>query len=86
MFKYIGLVIGFIVITFFSTSCGEYDLLEHNKLCKRSADSLFQVNSDSLNKSFDTLCIETSDAYYKHVLDSLKQTRIDDIRKLFKKD
>lgn len=67
------------------TACGEYELLEHHKSCKKTADSLFRVHRDSLTVMFDSLCVQKQEEYYTQALDSLTKTRIEDIQNLIKK-
>ncbi len=75
----------YILFTFLLTSCGEYELLEQHKECKKTADSLYRAHRDSLTISFDSLCAKNRDAYYQKALDSLTKARIEDIQNLIKK-
>ena len=75
----------YIILTLLLTSCGEYELLEQQKQCKKTADSLYRAHRDSLTITFDSLCAQNQEAYYKNALDSLTKTRIEDIQNLIKK-
>jgi len=79
--KYIFIILFLVSLT----SCGEYELLEQQKKCKKTADSLYRVNRDSLTIAFDSLCVLNQERYYKRALDSLTKTRIEDIQNLIKK-
>jgi len=69
----------------FLSSCGEYEALDINKKAKRSADSLFRANKDSLKVLSDTLCLDRYDQYYKLAYDSLKKEGLEKANKLFEK-
>lgn len=67
-----------------ASGCGEYELLEYQKECKRSADSLYKVHRDSLTKKAEKICQLEYDSIYALTLDSLKQAKRSDIIKLIK--
>lgn len=64
-------------------SCGEYEQLERQKELKRTADSIYVSQRDSLRIQFDSLCDKQYTVYYQQALDSLKQKQIKEIRHLF---
>jgi hypothetical protein len=66
-------------------SCGEYEVLEVQKECQRKADSLFMANKKDLIGKFEKICDNNSDKYYQTALDSLRDTRITDIKNLIEK-
>jgi len=66
-------------------SCGEYELLEYQKECKRKADSTFRSEVKSLAKKQDSICKVDYDSYYKAALDSLIPARIEEMKKLISK-
>lgn len=75
----------YLILALLLASCGEYELLEQHKECKKTADSLYRAHRDSLTISFDSLCAQNKDAYYQKALDSLTNARIEDIQNLIKK-
>lgn len=70
------------MIIFLISGCGEYEVLEHQRMCQRKADSLFSVHKDSLYKKAEQDCLENYDKHYKTILDSLKKDKKRDIEKL----
>lgn len=72
-------------LTVIFSSCGEYEALEQQKVCKKKADSLYRAHRDSLSIRFDSICASNKESYYKNALDSLTKTRIKDINNLIKK-
>lgn len=66
-------------------SCGEYEVLEVQKECQRRADSLFMADKKKLIDKFQKICDNNSDKYYQSALDSLRDTRITDIKNLIEK-
>lgn len=73
------------LLTLAFISCGEYEVLEVQKQCQRKADSLFIANKDSLITIFNKHCDNNSKKYYESALDSLRETRITDIKNLIEK-
>lgn len=67
------------------SSCGEYEVLEVQKDCKRVADSLFRAHKDSLLLKFNRECTAQAPTYYQQALDSLTEARITDIKNLIEK-
>ncbi len=68
-----------------TVSCGGYEMLEIKKDCKRVADSLFRSHRDSLNKYTDSICDAKHAEYLQSALDSLRPSRLEEIKKLIKK-
>jgi len=68
----------------FLLSCGEYEALEIEKKAKRSADSLYRVDLDSLRKVADTLCILNYDSYFLSARDSIKTEQLLRTKELIK--
>lgn len=66
-------------------ACGEYELLEYKKECKRKADSTFRVDVKKLSKKRDSICKVNYDDYYQAALDSLIPARIEEMKKLIAK-
>jgi len=66
-------------------SCGEYELLEHQKDCKRKADSTYKAELKVLAQINDSLCDLTYDKYYQLALDSLIPARKKEIKNLITK-
>lgn len=73
------------ILLFAFCSCGEYEVLEVQKECKRVADSLFRAHKDSILVELNKDCSTTGPIYYEKVLDSLKDARIKDIKNLLEK-
>lgn len=67
------------------SSCGEYEVLEIERQCKKVADSLFRETKDSLIKMSDTLCDSQFDAYYKDSKDSIYKIQFQKINELIEK-
>lgn len=74
-----------LVFISFTFGCGEYELLEYHKECKKSADSLYKANRDSLTKLASKLCDAQYDSLYTIALDSMKAAKRSDIIKLIGK-
>jgi len=68
----------------FLLSCGEYEALEIEKKAKRSADSLYRVDLDSLRKVADTFCIQNYDSYFLSARDSIKKEQLLRTKELIK--
>lgn len=66
-------------------ACGEYELLEYKKECKRKADSTFRVDVKKISKQQDSICKVRYDDYYQAALDSLIPARIEEMKKLIAK-
>jgi len=64
------------------TSCGEYELLEHQKICQRKADSTYNANINHLRKEQDSLCEVRYEEMYNTALDSLVPARLEEVKKL----
>lgn len=77
----ISIILGLTTLLFF-TNCGEYEVLEHRKLCEKRADSLYRAHKDSLYSKAEEICYEKYDELYKNVLDSLKRDKKKEIEKL----
>ncbi len=71
-----------ILISIVVTSCGEYELLEHQKICKRRADSTYRAHLKDFAKEADSLCIRNKELYYQNALDSMIPLRIEEMKKL----
>jgi len=67
------------------TSCSEYELLEHQKECKRLADSTYRKDLNRLVADTDSLCDLNYDTYYQASLDSLIPARMAEVKKLINK-
>ena len=63
-------------------SCGEYEVLEHNKQVKKQVDSLYRANRDSLIKYSDSICNEQYPSFVQSAYDSILEIRIKEIEKL----
>lgn len=63
-------------------SCGEYEVLEHNKFVKKQVDSLYRAKRDSLVKYSDSICNKKYDSYVQSAYDSILEIRIKEIEKL----
>ncbi len=74
-----------ILISICGSSCGEYELLEHQKICKRRADSTYRAHLADLTKEIDSLCKDNNELYYQDALDSLIPIRIEEMKKLIEK-
>ena len=74
-----------ILISICGFSCGEYELLEHQKICKRKADSTYRANLSDLGKELDSLCKSNTEHYYQNALDSMIPIRIEEVKKLIEK-
>jgi len=74
-----------VIFVFMLSSCGEYEVLEVQKDCKRVADSLFRAHKDSLLIKFNKECATQGPVYYQEALDSLTEARIRDIKNLIEK-
>jgi len=72
----------FFVASFSFNSCGEYEVLEHNKFVKKQVDSLYRAKRDSLIKYSDSICDKNYDAYVHSAYDSILEIRIKEIEKL----
>ncbi len=83
MEKALALFILFVI--FCMSSCGEYELLEHQKECKRRADSLFKSEIKQLSQANDSICDLNYDKYYQASLDSLIPARKNEIKNLISK-
>ena len=77
--------IAIIVSLFCAVSCGEYELLEHQRVCKRRADSTFRADIKLHTSVTDSICNINKDRYYQEALDSLIPTRIAEMKKLISK-
>lgn len=64
------------------SSCGQYEVLEHNKQVKKSVDSLYRVKRDSLVKYADSICNSNYNQYLDNAYDSILQIRTKEIEKL----
>jgi len=67
------------------SSCGEYEVLEIERQCKKVSDSLFRAHKDSLIKMSDTLCDDQFDNYYKTYKDSIYKIQFQKINELIDK-
>ena len=83
MTKVRGAIIFLLVLC--TMSCGEYELLENHRICRRKADSTFKANVKILNAENDSVCTANKDRYYQEALDSLIPTRIAEMKKLINK-
>ena len=63
-------------------SCGEYEVLEHNKVVKKQVDSLYRAKRDSLIKYSDSICDKNYTSYVQSAYDSILGIRIKEIEKL----
>lgn len=78
-------ILGILLVMLLAVSCGEYELLEYQKECKRKADSTFRVEVKVLAKERDSICKLNYDRYYKSALDSLIPERIEEMKRLIAK-
>jgi len=69
----------------FLSSCGEYELLEHQNECKRVADSMYRAEVKQIKSITDSLCELHYDSYRQSALDSLIPARKAAVEKLFSK-
>lgn len=67
------------------TSCGEYEVLEHNKKLRKKVDSLYRVNRDSLITIADSICDQNYNIYLTVAKDSLEIVRVKEIEQLIEK-
>jgi len=72
----------FFITAFSFNSCGEYEVLEHNKFVKKQVDSLYRAKRDSLIKYSDSICDKNYDTYVQSAYDSILEIRIKEIEKL----
>lgn len=75
-----------ILIMIFVSSCGDYAALEAIENNRRTADSLFKVNRDTLLKTFEPICDSMYKVHYDRAVDSIKQLRIEGIQGLIDPD
>ena len=75
----------FVLLLLVFCSCGEYEVLEHRKECKRIADSTYRAEMKSLSQISDSICSLNYDDYYKTSLDSLIPARMEEVKKLIRK-
>lgn len=75
-------IAGIFLICCFMSACGDYAALEAIETNKRTADSLFKVNQDTLKKSFTGICDSVHKIHYDRAVDSIKQLRIEGIKGL----
>lgn len=68
------------------TSCGDYAALEAIDANRKTADSLFKANKDTLTKMFKPLCDSVYKVHYDRAVDSIKQLRIEGIQGLIDPD
>lgn len=66
-------------------SCGEYEVLEYQKVMKRKADSTYKAELKNLKVLTDSICDKNYDKFYQAALDSLIPSRIDEMKKLVEK-
>ena len=71
-----------LVVSTFLGSCGEYEVLEHNKVVKKQVDSLYRAKRDSLTKYSDSICDKNYSSYVQVAYDSILEVRIKEIEKL----
>jgi len=64
-------------------SCGEYEVLEFQKECKRIADSTYKADVKTIVAIADSTCKVNYDVYYKSATDSLIPARVEELEKLF---
>lgn len=79
-----GLIL--VLCIFLLGSCGDYAALEQIESNKKLADSLYNVNKDTLNKSFKGTCDSIYKIHYDRAIDSIKQLRIEGIKGLIDPD
>ena len=70
------------IVALSTASCGEYELLEHQRVCKQRADSTYRADLKQLSSVNDSLCEANSEHYYQAALDSLIPKRIAEMKKL----
>jgi len=70
------------IVIMCASSCGEYEVLEHNKQVRRSVDSLYRLKRDSLIKFSDSLCKLNHEDFIQTAYDSILDIRIKEIEKL----
>ncbi len=75
----------FLLSLFIFCSCGEYEVLEHRKECKRIADSTYRAEMKNLGQISDSICNLNYDNYYQTSLDSLIPARMEEVKKLIRK-
>ena len=71
-----------VLISIGVSSCGEYELLEHQRTCKRRADSTYRAHLKDVAKEVDSLCVVNKELYYQNALDSMIPQRIEEMKKL----
>jgi len=81
--KHIFWILFFVSIVY--SSCGEYEVLELERQCKKVADSLFRAHRDSLTKFSDTLCDNNYQTYFKVSKDSIHTIQLKKINELIEK-
>ncbi len=73
---------GILLVCFCFFACGEYEKLEIEKAARRSADSLYRANLDSLRIIFEEQCDLSRDSLYRIYFDSLERTEAQKILQL----
>lgn len=74
-----------VILSLFCTSCGEYEVLEYQKVMQRKADSTYKAEVKNLKVFADSFCNSNYERYYQAALDSLIPARIDEMKKLVEK-
>jgi len=62
--------------------CGEFEVLDHNKKVRKSADSLYRIQRPVFQKLADSMCNAQFDMYKETAIDTLRIDRLEEIKKL----
>lgn len=79
------IILSIIMLTLSCVACGEYEALEIEKKARRTADSLYRANIDSIKNLADTLCEQNFQKFYDMAYDSLKITHLEKAKELINK-
>jgi len=66
----------------FFVQCGEFEVLDYNKQIRKSADSLYRIQRPIFQKMSDSICNTKIDSFRQLSIDTLRESTLEDIRKL----
>ncbi len=83
MRKLYWLVVASFIAMCFITACEDNSVVELSRSERKKADSLYNLQRDSLDKYLDSICSARYDSIYESMYDSILEKRLRNIRKLY---